>query len=122
MSWIVGAVQVGGHNQAGFGTGSANEVEHLLVADQWLGSPVFGDLGEQAMLDGIPFGGTGGVVSDGNGEAEGVAQLPLDFRFPNPGSATVAAPGVGQKQKLGSAALAVILHVSTRWRWSGRRR
>ena len=58
------------------------------------------------MLDGIPFGSTGGIMSDRGGEAERVAQLSLDFRFPGPGTTTVAAARVGQNQKLGSAAMA----------------
>src|SRR3989442_4562585 len=60
--WILFSVQVGGHSEAGFGCCIANQVEHLLIADQGLGSPVLGDLGEQTMLDGIPFGGPGLVV------------------------------------------------------------
>ena len=88
--WILFSVQIGSHNQAGLGTGSANEVEHFVVAVQWLGSPVLGDLGEQAMLDGIPFGGAGEIVSDRNGEAEWMAQLSLDFGLPGPGTAPVA--------------------------------
>jgi len=56
------------------------------------------------MLDGIPFGGAGGIVSDGNGEAEGIAQLSLDFGLPGPGSAAIAATGVRQDQQLGNTA------------------
>lgn len=41
---VLSAVEIGSHNQAGLGTGSANEVEHFFVAVQWLGSPVLGDL------------------------------------------------------------------------------
>ena len=52
------------------------------------------------MLDGIPFGGPGGIVSDRNGDAECIAQLSLDFDLPGPGSATVAAARVGQNQEL----------------------
>src|ERR1700693_6084320 len=47
--WILFAVQISGHNQAGLGAGGANEFKHLFVAIQWLGSPVFGNLGEQTM-------------------------------------------------------------------------
>src|SRR5260370_1887060 len=89
--WIFFWVQMGSRSQAGLGTGGANEFEHFLVAVQWLGSPVLGDLGEQTMLDGIPFGGAGRVVSDRSGEAEGIAHLSLDFGLPGPGMATVAA-------------------------------
>ncbi len=56
------------------------------------------------MFDGIPLGGTGWVMSDRNGDMEWVAQLTLNFRLPGPGSTTVAASGVRQKQQLGSPA------------------
>jgi len=98
------SVQIGSDNQAGMGTGGANEAEHFFIAVQWLGSPVLGDLGEQTMLDGIPFGGAGGIVSDGHGEAEGIAQLSLDFGLPGPGTATVAAARVRQNQQLANTA------------------
>ena len=58
------------------------------------------------MIDGIPLGGAGGVVSDGKGDPEGIAYLSLEFDLPEPGSATVAAAGVGQNQKFGGAAIA----------------
>ena len=56
------------------------------------------------MLDGIPFGGAGGIVSDRNGEAEWIAQLSLNFGLPGPGTATVAAARVRQDQQLGNTA------------------
>jgi len=86
------------------GAGGANEFEHLFIAIQWLGSPVLGDLGEEAVLDGIPFGSAGRVMSDRNDESECIAQPSLEFGFPDPGSATVAATRVGQNQKLGNTA------------------
>src|SRR5713101_7004096 len=58
------------------------------------------------MLDGIPFGSTCGVVSDGSRNTERVAQLSLDFSLPRPGVATVATTGVRQNQQLGSTAMA----------------
>lgn len=42
------------------------------------------------MLDGIPFGGAGGIVCDRNREAECVAHLSLNFGLPGPGAAAVA--------------------------------
>jgi hypothetical protein len=95
---IVFAIQIGSHNQAGSGVSGANEFEHFFIAVQGFGSPVPGDFGKQAMLDGVPFGGAGRVVSDGNCDAEGIAQLSLDFGFPGPGSTTVAAARVCQNQ------------------------
>jgi hypothetical protein len=73
MSLILVSVEIGGHDQASFGAGGANEFEHFVVAVQGFGSPVLGDLGEQPVLDGIPFGSTGGIVSDGDCEAEAIA-------------------------------------------------
>jgi hypothetical protein len=73
VGWIFVSVEIGGHDQAGFGGGGANEVEHLLVAFQGLGSPVFWDLGEQAVFDGIPFGSTGRKVGGSDCEAEAIA-------------------------------------------------
>src|SRR5712691_6095235 len=43
-------------------------------------------------------------MSDRHGESECIAQPSLDFGFPDPGSATVAATRVGQNQKLGNTA------------------
>src|ERR1019366_7705743 len=75
------------------------------MADKRFPSPVFGDLGEQTMLDGIPFGSSSRVVSDGDGDAKLVAQLGLDFCFPGPGTAIVAATRVGKDQDFWSSAM-----------------
>ena len=73
MDWIFISVEIGGHDQASFSAGGANEFEHLFVAVQRLGRPVFGDLGEQPVLDGVPFGSTGRIVGAGDREAEAIA-------------------------------------------------
>ena len=56
-------------------------MEDLLIAVERFASPVPGDLGEETMLDGVPFGSTGGVVGDGESEAVGIGQLGLEFCF-----------------------------------------
>src|SRR5215831_453657 len=48
----------------------------------------------------------GRVVSDGDRDAEGIAYLSLEFGFPGPRRATVAAAGVGQNQQFGRAPIA----------------
>ena len=106
MGWILVSVEIGGHDQASLSAGRANEFEHPFVAVERLGRPVLGDLGEQAVLDGIPFGGARRVVSDGDVDAEGIAYLSLQCDLPRPGSATVAAAGVGQNEQFGRAAIA----------------
>ncbi len=52
---VASSVQIGGDGETGDGGGGADEIEDLLVAVQRLASPVFGDFGEQAMLDRIPL-------------------------------------------------------------------
>jgi len=63
-SWILASVEVSRDREPGSGACIADEVEDFGVTVERFGSPVFGDLGKQAVLDGIPFGSAGGVVSD----------------------------------------------------------
>ena len=51
--WIVAPVEMGGDRQTGLSSGGANEAEDLLVAVEGLTRPVFGDLREEAVLDGV---------------------------------------------------------------------
>ena len=67
-SWIVLSVEVSRDCESGSGAGVADEIEDFWVAVEGLGSPVFGDFGEQAVLDGIPFGSASRIVSNGHGE------------------------------------------------------
>jgi hypothetical protein len=48
-----------------------------MLAVKRLGGPVFGDLGEQAVLDGIPLGSAAGAMGNGHGEPKAVAELAL---------------------------------------------
>jgi hypothetical protein len=105
-SWIVGAVEVGRHRQTGLGCGGPKEVENLLIAVQRFGSPVLGNLGKQAMFDGIPFGRARRIVSHGHGEMEGVGGLRLKFGLPGKTSTTIAATGVGENKELAGATVA----------------
>src|SRR6516164_7950638 len=59
------------------------------------------------MLDRIPFGGTRGVMSHGDGESKEVGELGLDFGLPGITSATVAASGIGENQQLAAAGVAL---------------
>src|ERR1700688_946886 len=94
--WIIPAVEISRDCEAGSGAGIADEVEDFGITVERFGRPVFRDLGKQAVLDGIPFGSTGGVVANGYGEPKAVAELALKFGFPGAGTATVAATGIGQ--------------------------
>ena len=101
------SVEVSRYREAGSGAGVADEVENLGVTVQRLGRPVLGDFGEQAVLDGIPFGCASGVVSNGNREAKTVAELALQFGFPSTGTATVTAAGIGKDEQLATAMVAI---------------
>src|SRR5712692_7077089 len=60
---IVAAIQMRGDRQTRLGSGGADEAEDLLVAVEGLTRPVFGDLREEAMLDGVPLGRASRIVS-----------------------------------------------------------
>jgi hypothetical protein len=57
---IVSAVEISSDLKSGLGLGGAGIVEDLLVGVQRFARPVARDFGEEAMLDGIPFGSAGG--------------------------------------------------------------
>src|SRR2546427_745252 len=64
-SGVMSAVQIGRNGQAGCRRGRTDKVKDLLVAIERFVNPVFGDFGEEAMLDGIPLGSANGGVSVG---------------------------------------------------------
>ena len=75
--FVLGTVEVGADGQAGLSFGGAKEVEDLLIAVQRFASPIFGDPGEPAMLNGVPLGSAVGIVGKGQGEIEAIAELGL---------------------------------------------
>src|SRR2546427_10643914 len=99
-SGVMSAVQIGRNGQAGCRRGRTDKVKDLLVAIERVASPVFGDFGEEAMLDGIALGSASGVVSDGDVEMKAIGELSLQFRFPGPAATTVAATRVGKNEQL----------------------
>ena len=58
--------------------------------------PVFADLAEQAVFDGVPLRRGRRVVGDGHPQAVPVAEAMLQVELPGAGGATVAAAAVGQ--------------------------
>ena len=105
--WIMSSVEVSRYREPGSGAGVADEVEDFGVTVKRLGGPVFGDFGEQAVLDGIPFGSAGGVMSNGYGEPKAVAELALKLGFPGASTATVAAAGIGKDEQLAAALVTI---------------
>jgi len=81
--------------------------EDFGVTVKRFGGPVFGNLGEQAVLDGIPFGSTSGIMSNCYGKPKAVAELALKFGLPGAGTATVAASGIGEDEQLPAAMVAI---------------
>ncbi len=70
-------IEVSLHPESSFGFRRTDEVEQRGVAAQWFASPVLADLAEQTVLDGIPFGSAGGVMTDRDREAQAIAKLGL---------------------------------------------
>ena len=65
---IVATVEVSSDRQTGSRARGANEAQDLLIAVERFASPVLGDLREETMLNGIPFGSARRVV--GNSERQ----------------------------------------------------
>jgi hypothetical protein len=86
--WILASIKVRRDCQSCSGAGVAYEVEDFRVAIERLGGPVLGDFGEQPVLDGIPFGSPGRIMSNGYGEPKAVAEMSLQFSFPGAGTAS----------------------------------
>jgi hypothetical protein len=89
---VAAAVEVGGNFQAGLSGGSSGEIEDLLIGIEGLAGPVEGKSREETVLDGIPFGGAGRIVSDGDSEAVGIDELRLEFGLPSGGRQPLLPP------------------------------
>jgi len=97
------SIQVSRDGQTSFSGRGTDEVEDFLITIEGFTSPVFGNFGEESMLNGIPFGSASGIVSDSDSEVKAVGELRLEFGFPSPPPTTVAAAAVGQNQQLARA-------------------
>ena len=94
------AVQVSGDGKSCCRGSGPDEVQDFLITKERLTGPVFGDFREESMLNGVPLGSAGRIVSDGDVEIEGIGELRLDFGFPTAATTAVAAAGVGENEKL----------------------
>ena len=92
---VEAVVDVAGDGEAGIGGSGADQLDNDLVADQWLATPVLGDVGKEAVLDAVPLAGTGRQVGDGYDEA-GLVGKALKFAFPEADAGAVAAAAVGR--------------------------
>ena len=84
-------------SQSRTGGCGGNEIDHNLMTDKRLASPVLTDVGEEPMFDLVPFAGAGGQVANRDLKAGFIGQL-LQLGLPQPGPVTVAASTIGRDQ------------------------
>ena len=87
--------EVGADSEAGFRFGGTDELEDLVDVGEGFASPVFADFAEQAVLDGIPLGSAGWIVTDGNNETERSADGVLKRFPPDAAARAVTSAAVG---------------------------
>jgi hypothetical protein len=72
---VGGLVESGVDVQAGVGRGRGDQLDHDLVAGEWLAAPVEADEAEQPVLDLVPLRGAGREVADLERQAGVVSEL-----------------------------------------------
>ena len=102
---ILAGVEFAAHGEASFGGGGGYQLDDDPIADEWFGTPVLADEGEEAVLDLIPLAGAGRQVADRNVEVEFVGQR-LQFAFPQPHPRAIAAAAIGGDQQSGCLGIA----------------
>ena len=102
---VVAGQECGTDGESGFSARGADEVEDGFVGKQWLACKVLGDLGEQAVLDGVPLGGARWVMTDGDREPKAIGELGLKLEAPGATRRAVAATIVGQNEQLSGAGI-----------------
>ncbi len=94
--FVVGFVNGRGlHGETGCGFGVADTSKHEIDRGQGCAGPGFGNLAEEAMLDGVPFGSTRRIVTDGHGQVKGIRQFGLELLFKKTRAIAIAAAAVG---------------------------
>ena len=81
--------------QTRLGFGVSNQAQDGFVTVQRLPSPVFADFAEEPMLNGIPFGGAGGVMAHDEFQIKSIDDLLLEGIFPRAHPSAIAAAAVG---------------------------
>src|ERR1700730_9325203 len=97
---VLAGVEFTVHREAGFGGSGRDQLDDHPIADEWLGTPVLADEGEEAVLNLVPLAGAGRQVADRNVEVELVGQR-LPFAFPQPPRGAIAAASIGGDQQSG---------------------
>jgi len=68
--WIDVGVEFAANGEAGLGGRGCDQLDDGLVADERSATPVLGDVGEETMLDPVPFAGAGRQMADGDVDIE----------------------------------------------------
>ena len=103
-------VDLGANAKPGGRGRRTDQMDHRRQTDQGLAAPVHGDIGEQTMLDAIPFAGAGRIVADRDGPSGAIGNA-LQLPFPPSQSGSVAASGIGRNQKVRSTPVGRSSHV-----------
>src|SRR5207253_10321571 len=97
---VGGGVEFGVDGESRSGGGRGDRLHDDFVTGQRPSSPVHRDVGEQPVLDFVPFAGAWRQVAHGDRQAGGAGQGgQLDL--PQPGAVAVGAPTVGADQQPG---------------------
>ena len=99
---VVGGVKERVHGEAGACGGRAEVLEDGFVVAERDSGPVGADEAEEAMVRGVPLGGPGWVMADGDRDAVLARKLPEGV-LPEPDAVAVAAPGVAEDEQLSHA-------------------
>ena len=105
-SGIFATVEMSGNRQSGLSSGGADKVQDFLITIEWFTGPVLGNLGKEAMLNGVPFGSARRVMGNGESQAKRIGQLRLELGFPSAATITVTAAGIAEYEKLSRARIA----------------
>jgi hypothetical protein len=103
---VAAGIEGAGNGEAGFGLGLADEANDGCMINERDAGPLLADLGEEPVLDRIPFGCAGGKVADGDKEPEGIGEPLLQGVFPQVGVSAVAAAVVGEDEQAGGLGIA----------------
>lgn len=91
-------VEFGLHAQTSRCRRIGNQLDNYFTTDQWLSTPVGRNLTEQAMLNLIPFAGSGRKVADADHQAQFISQM-LQRNLPESASAAITAATISGDQQ-----------------------
>ena len=90
---------VSGNDQAGLRFRFSNVVSSQRKGSQRTTRPGLADFAEQAVFDGIPFGGARRIVADSHNQIKAIGDLILQMIFPGSGYRAVTAAAIGLDQQ-----------------------